>query len=54
MNKLEQKLVDLTKYLRFAREQQDYARVAELEDEIEELEYEIDQEANRNYGDDRY
>lgn len=44
--KLEQRLADLTKQLGRAREAGDTQAVEELEDEIEELEYELEQEYN--------
>jgi len=49
MNKLEQRLIELTKQLSNARRDNDEESIEELEDEIDELEYEIEEEYNRRY-----
>jgi hypothetical protein len=47
--KLEQKLAELTKELGRAREINDQAAVEELEDEIEEVEYELEQQYEEHF-----
>jgi len=51
MNKLEQRLIDLTKQLGTARLNKDQAAIEDLEDQIAELEYDLEQEYNQRYND---
>lgn len=51
MNKSEQRLSELTKALSTARRANDQEQIEELEDEIAELEYEMEQEISRRFGD---
>ena len=51
MNKLEQRLSDLTKQLASARRDKDNDLIEELEDEIAELEYELEEEYASRYSD---
>lgn len=51
MNKLEQRLSDLTRQLASARRDKDEDSIEELEDEIAEVEYEIQEEYERRYAD---
>lgn len=51
MNKREQRLSELTKALSAARHANDQDQIEKLEDEIAELEYEMEQEINRRFGD---
>lgn len=49
MNKLEQRLIELTKQLSNARRDNDESLIEELEDRIDEVEYEIEEEYERRY-----
>jgi len=51
MNKLEQRLIDLTKQLGIARLNKDQEAVEDLEDQIAELEYDLEQEYSKRYQD---
>lgn len=51
MNKLEQRLSDLTRQLGVARQNKDTEAAEELEDEIAEIEYELEQEYENRYSD---
>lgn len=51
MNKLEQRLSDLTKQLAAARRDKDEELIEELEDEIAELEYDLEEEYSNRYSD---
>jgi len=51
MNKMEQRLTDLTKTLASARSRKDQEQIEVIEDEIAELEYQLEQEYNREFGD---
>lgn len=51
MNKLEQRLSDLTKRLATARITNNEEVIEELEDEIAEVEFELEQEYESRYGD---
>jgi hypothetical protein len=51
MNKLEQKLSDLTKALATARYNQNEEMIESIEDEIAEIEYQLEEEYNRRYDD---
>ena len=51
MNKLEQRLSDLTRQLATARLNKDQEAIEELEDEIAELEFDLEQEYNKRYQD---
>ena len=51
MNKLEQRLTDLTKQLAAARRDKDEDLIEELEDEIAEVEYELEEEYSNRYSD---
>lgn len=48
--KLEQRLAELTKQLASARRDGDEALVEELEDRIDEVEYELEEEYNNAHG----
>jgi hypothetical protein len=47
--KLEQKLIELTKALGRAREAGDQETIEELEDEIEEVEFQLEQEYDEHF-----
>lgn len=51
MNKLEQRLTDLTKRLATARKNKDVESIELIEDEISEVEYELEEEYNSKYSD---
>jgi len=51
MRKLEQRLSDLTKQLASARRDKDNDLIEELEDEIAEVEYELEEEYSSRYSD---
>lgn len=51
MNKLEQRLSDLTRQLGVARENKDTESIESIEDEIDEVEFELEQEYENTYGD---
>ena len=50
MNKLEQRLMDLTRQLSNAKRDGDDEAIEELEDLIDETEYEIEEEYNERYS----
>jgi len=55
MNKLEQRLTDLTKRLATARKSGDVEVIESIEDEIDEVEYELERVFNNQYSsDDEY
>lgn len=49
MNKLEQRLSDLTKLLASARRDKDQDAIEMYEDEIAEIEFELEEEYNRRF-----
>jgi len=51
MNKLEQRLSDLTRQLASARRDKNQELIEELEDTIAEVEFEIEEEYERRYSD---
>ncbi len=51
MNKLEQKLSDLTKQLAAARRDKNEDLIEELEDEIAEVEFDLEEEYSNRYSD---
>ena len=51
MNKLEQRLSDLTRQLAAARRDKDAELIEELEDEIAEVEYDLESEYSSKYND---
>lgn len=51
MNKLEQRLIDLTKQLASARITKNEDLIADLEDKIDEVEYQLEESYNRHYTD---
>jgi len=50
MNKLEQRLSDLTRQLSAARRDKNHELIEELEDEIAELEYDLEEEYSSKYA----
>lgn len=54
MIKLEQRLIALTKRLAVARESDDVELIEQLEDEIDEIEFELEQQYYRDYSDEQY